>query len=64
MKVKDFMKKVNAASAKLPVYLCEGVGGKERRAVSLDFGDYYYDEKERTVMSISLEADKVIVYYK
>lgn len=64
MKVKEFMRKVNAASAKLPVYLCEGVGGKERKAETWDFGDYYYDEKDRTVMSISLEGDRVVVYYK
>lgn len=64
MKVKDFMKKVNYASAKLPVYLCEGVCGSERKASSWDYGNYYYDEMDRTVASISLEADKVIVYYK
>lgn len=65
MKVKDFMNKVNYGSAKLPVYLKEGVSGTARKAMSTDFaGGYYYAEAERTVKSISIETDRVIVYYK
>lgn len=64
MKVKDILKKVNYGTAKLPVYLQEGVSGTERKAVSFDFADYYYDEKERTVTSISIGADRITVHYK
>ena len=64
MKVKDFLKKVNYGSAKLPVLLQEGLAGERRKVVSFDYANYPYPERERTVCSISLEADKVIVYYK
>lgn len=64
MKVSDFIKKVNYGSAKLPVYFKEGVSGTERKAISFDFAGYYYDEKERTVTSISLDVDRITVYYK
>ena len=64
MKVKDFLKKVNVGTLKLPVYLQEGICGEPRKAVSFDFGDYNYDEMDRTVSSISIREDRVIVYYK
>ena len=64
MKVKDFLKKVNYGSAKLPVYLQEGIAGIARKAVSFDYADYHYEEKERTVTSITIMTDKIIVYYK
>lgn len=64
MKVKDFLKKVNYASAKTDVYLAEGVTGKQRKAVSFDFNGYFFPEEDRTVASISLLENKVIVYYK
>ena len=64
MKVKEFMRKVNYASAKLPVFLQEGICGSPRKATNWDFGNYYFDEQDRTVTSISLEANRVIVYYK
>lgn len=64
MKVKDFLKKVNYACAKVPVYLQNGISGTPRKADSTDYADYYYDEKERTVTSISLAPDKITVYYK
>ena len=64
MKVKDFVKKVNGASAKLPVYFQKGIDGVPRKADSFDYSDYYYDEADRTIASISLMEDKVIVYYK
>ena len=64
MKVKDFMKKVNYATAKISVYFQNGISGEPRKATSFDYADYYYDEKERTVTSISLDPDKIIVYYK
>lgn len=64
MKVKDFMKKVNYGLLKIPVYLQEGIQGEPRKALSWDFADYYYDEKDRTVQSITITAEKITVYYK
>lgn len=64
MKVKDFLRKVNYGSAKLPVYLQEGITGEPRKAISFDYANYPYPERERTVCSISLGTDKIIVYYK
>lgn len=66
MKVKDFMKKVNIGTLKLPVYLQEGINGEPREADNLDFkpNDYYKKEHDRTLESISILSDKVIVYYR
>lgn len=66
MKVKDFMKKVNIGTLKLPVYLQEGISGTPRKADNWDFNpnDYYKKEHDRTLESISILSDKVIVYYK
>jgi len=65
MKVKDFMKKVNIGTLKLPVYLQEGHSGTPREANNWDFmpNDYYAKEHDRTLQSISILTDKVIVYY-
>ena len=64
MKVKEFAKKVNAASAKLPVYIQNGIAGDQRALTGPDFNGYYFPEEDKTVCSISIEADKIIVYYK
>ena len=64
MKVKDFLRKVNYGSAKLPVYLQNGITGKKRKAVSFDFADYEYEEKDKTVSSFSIGADSITVFYK
>ena len=64
MKVRDVVKKINYATAKTPVYIKEGAFGKERQLVSFDFADYYYDERDKTVTSISLEADRMVIHYK
>lgn len=64
MKVKEILKKVNYGRLKLPVFLQEGISGEPRKAISFDFAGYPFKESERTVQSISIEADKVIVYYK
>lgn len=65
MKVKDFMKKVNIGTLKLPVYLQEGNSGTPREAKNMDFKPnvYYAKEHDRTLQSISILTDKVIVYY-
>lgn len=64
MKVKDFARKVNYGSARLPVYVQNGISGAPRKLNGPDFADYYYEEADKTVSSISIEADKIIVYYK
>lgn len=64
MKVKEVMRKINYRTLQLPVYLQEGAYGTKRKAESWDFGNYYYDEKDYTVTSISLKKDEVIVHYK
>ena len=64
MKVKDIVKKINYATAGLPVYVQEGAFGKSRKLVSFDYADYFYDEKDRTVWSISVRTDRVIIHYK
>lgn len=64
MKVKDFLKKVNYTTVKIPVYLQNGICATPRKAENTDYADYYYDEKERTVTSIDLSPDKITVYYK
>lgn len=65
MKVKDIMKKINYASAKIPVYLQEGVSSEViRKAISFDYAGYYTGVSEATVTSISLEPDRIIIHYK
>lgn len=64
MKVKDVLKKINYGSAKLPVYLREGISGTPRRAEGTDYAGYYYKEQDRTVSSISLNGDNITIYYK
>lgn len=64
MKVKDVVKKINYASAKLPIYMKCGLGGYEIKVTSWDCNGYCFEEQDRTVMSISIEEEKVIIYYK
>lgn len=64
MKVKDFVKKVNYKSSKLPVYTQEGIYGEPRKIISFDYSGYPFDEQDRTVTTISILEDKIIVYYK
>ena len=64
MKVYEIMKKFNGKTVQLPVYFQEGLMGEPRKVVSFDFGDYYYEEKYKTVMSVDLCKDKVVIYYK
>lgn len=64
MKVKEFMRKVNAITLKVPVYLKNAETFECREAESWDFGDYYYDEKDRTVKSIDIQPTGITVYYK
>ena len=63
MKVKDIVKKINYITLKQDVYTRTG-SEKPRKLLSFDFADYYYDEKERTVTSIDIETDKIIINYK
>lgn len=64
MKVKDVLKKINYGSAKIPVYLQDGAFGFLRRVSVMEFSDDRYDEKDRTVASISLLDDKVVIHYQ
>ena len=64
MKVKEVMKKFNYAAAEIPVFLQEGASGTKRMAVSWDYGNYYFDEQDYTVTSISLKKDEVVIHYK
>ena len=64
MKVREFLKKVNYKTAKIPVYLENCNGDNRRKAISFDFAGYYSEEAEKTVKSIDLRADEIIVQYK
>ena len=65
MKVKDILKKVNYATAKIPVYLQEGFDPDvTRKAISFDFAGYYTGISEATVTQIELQADRIIIHYK
>jgi len=64
MKVKDIMKKINYGTSKIPVFFQEGVTGNIRKANSFDYGDYFYEEKDKTVTTISLLEGKMIIHYK
>ena len=63
MKVKDIVKKINYGRMKQDVFVRTGFE-EPRKLESFDFGDYYYDEKERTVTSIDIEEDRIIINYK
>lgn len=63
MKVKDIVKKINYARSKQDVYIRTGYE-EPRKLSSFDFADCYYEEKDRTVTSIDIEADKIIINYK
>lgn len=65
MKVKEFLKKVNYATCALPVYL-ESVKDPDcrREAFSWDFAGYHFDEQDRTVASIEVRNDKIVVLFK
>lgn len=64
MKVKDIVKKFNLPRAKLPVYTRIGFEEPVRLSCLAELGYHDYKEAERTVTSIDLEADKVIINYK
>lgn len=65
MKVKDFMQKVNYGSMGIPVYLKRGISGEARKVEGAEFEDCRcLAEKDRTLMSISIEKDRITVYYK
>lgn len=64
MKVKDIVKKINYATARLPVYMQEGISGEQKEVKSFDFAGYHFDEQDKTVTTISLCKDKMIIYYK
>ena len=64
MKVVDVMKKINGASAKMPIFMQEGVYGEKREAHGAEFNGYNYPERDRTVTSISLCNGYVVVHYK
>ena len=64
MKVKDIVKKLNLRRAKLPVYTRTGFEEPVRLSCLAELGYHDYKEAERTVTSIDLEADKVIINYK
>ena len=64
MKVHEFMKKINAGRLNIPVFLQEGIGGEPRKAWGPDFFDGYYDEKYKTLQSITITDKGVTVYYK
>lgn len=64
MKVKDILNKINGHTLQLPVVLREASGGEERQAVSFDFSGYYYPERDRTVKTMHVFKDKVVIYYK
>lgn len=64
MKVKDIVKKFNLPRAKLPVYTRIGFDEPVRLSYLATMGYHDYKEAERTVTSIDLEADKVIINYK
>ena len=64
MKVKELMKKINYGTAKIPVYYQEGISGEPRKAESFDYAGYSFEEQDKTVCSIDLRPDKIVVYYK
>ena len=41
-----------------------GLGGYEIKVTSWDCNGYCFEEQDRTVTSISIEEEKVIIYYK
>ena len=63
MKVKDIVKKVNPLRAAGSVYV-RNVFDETRKLGLPEFSDYYYDEKECTVMSIDIVPDGIIINYK
>ena len=62
MKVKDIVGKINAATCRLPVYVCKG--NDERKLSTMDLCGYYYEEKDCTVRQIELRSDKMVIWYK
>lgn len=64
MKVHDVLKKLNYATSEIPVYVQEGAFGEPRRIYAMECAGYYYEEKEYTVASISLNKNEVIIHYK
>lgn len=63
MKVKDILKHIDYVNSELPVILKER-GVKARKAFSWDFAGYHYDEADRTVTSIYVLKDSIIINYK
>ena len=64
MKVKDIVKKINYPRAKLPVYTRIGFEEPVRLSCLAELGYQDYKEADRTVTSIDLESDKLIINYK
>lgn len=64
MKVKDIVKKINYGTAALPVYIQEGVFGEQKEVKSFAFAGHHFDEQDKTVTTISLRKDKMIIHYK
>lgn len=65
MKVKELLKKVNGASARLPVFIEDiGDGDSCREVHGPEFAGHYYEEQDRTVANIAIRSDRVVVYYK
>lgn len=64
MKVKDIAHKINLARAKQPVYIRCGFEEPKMLSYLATIGYHVYDEANRTVTSIDLEADKIIINYK
>lgn len=64
MKVADVLKKVNYANSEIPVYMQSGTNGESRKAESMDYADYYYEERARTVTMITLQKDRMVIHYK
>ena len=64
MKVKELVKKINGASAKMPVFIQEGAFGDKREIHGPEVAGYYYDEEDRTVASISIGDGYVTIHYK
>lgn len=63
MKVHDIVKKINYARAKQEVYIRTG-WNEPRKLSSVEFENYFYDEKYCTVTSIDLEENRMIINYK
>ena len=65
MKTTDILKKINSHTLDVPVYLEDINDASSRReARGWDFGNYWFEEKDRTVHHIDIHPDRVTIYYK